>query len=203
MGQQAQEIGHRLGEGHLQGMVIDGLHPERIGGQLACHYVVHLVEAGELGEPGESGGFPGVNQLAPAIDEVGGAHGVAVGPAGILPQVEGECLVPLVVPAGCHPGQHLAVRPLGQQPLVKVSEDLQLRQSHQLEGAQARRFILEMTDDGLFSGEWGTGRHIGGLDAGTAQQGQQGAPSFHGESFKMCEAGRKLGENASPADGKS
>jgi len=111
-----------------------------------------------------------------------------------------NCPVPLVLPAGGHPGQHLAVRPLGQQPLVKVSEDLQLRQSHQLERAQARRFILEMTDDGLFGGEWGAGRHIGSLDAGTAQQ---GAPSFHGESFKMCEAGRKLGENASPADGKS
>jgi hypothetical protein len=60
-----------------------------------------------------------------------------------------------------------------------------------------------MTHDGLFGGELGAGRHIGGLGTDTAQQGQQGAPSFHGESFKLCEARRKLGENSSPADGES
>ena len=63
MGQQAQEIGHRLGEGHLQGMVIDGLHPERIGGQLPATMSSTLSKRGELGEPGESGGFLGSTSL--------------------------------------------------------------------------------------------------------------------------------------------
>lgn len=116
MGQQAQEVGHRLGEGHLQGVVIQGLHPERLGRQLALDYLVHLVEVGKLGKPGEGGRLFGIHQLAPAIDEVAGAYRIPVGPAGIRPQMEGEFLVPLVIPARCHTGQHLAVRPLGQEP---------------------------------------------------------------------------------------
>ena len=203
VGQQAQEVGHRLGERHLQGMVIHGLHPERLGRQLALDYLVHLVEVGQLGKPGEGGRLLGIHQLAPAIDEVGGAHRIPVGPAGIRPQMERELPVVLVLPACGHTGQHLAVLPLSQQPLIEVSEHLQLGQADQLERTQAGRFVLEMTHDGLFGGELGTSRYIGGLDTGTAQQGQQGAPSFHGESFKLCEARRKLGENSSPADGES
>ena len=94
--------------------------------------------------------------------------------------MEGEALIALVVPAGGYPGQHLAVRSLGQQPLVEIPQYLQLGQADQLERAQARRLVFQMTHDGLFGGELGAGWNIGSLDTGTAQQGQQGTPSFHG-----------------------
>ncbi len=180
VGQQAQEVGHRLGEGHLQGVLVEGLHAEFLGGQLAGHYVVHLVEAGQLGEPGKGGGLFGIDQFTPAVDEVGGLYGIAVRPAGVRAQMEGEALIALVVPAGGHPGQHLAVRPLGQQPLVEIPQYLQFGQADQLERTQARRLVFQMTHDGLLGGELGAGRNIGSLDTGTAQQGQQETPSFHG-----------------------
>ena len=125
--QQVQEVGHRLGEGHLQGVVIEGLDPQLAGRQFASDYLVHLVETGQLGKPGEGGSLFRVDQLAPAVDEVACLDRIAVGPARIRAQMEGKELVALVLPAGRHPGNRFAIRPLGQQPLEQIPQYLQLR----------------------------------------------------------------------------
>ena len=83
--------------------------PPRVHRGPAClPHVVHLCRSGRAGRTRRKWRLLwGSASFAPAIDEVGGAHGVAVGPAGIPPQMEGELLVVLVVQKRAPPGQHL------------------------------------------------------------------------------------------------